>query len=70
MGATDGGRGKKRYGCVVLASFFFALWLSIAWLLWQWSMSLPAQDTSRQDTSREEGEKPTFFELMPRAEGS
>lgn len=52
---------KKRLGCIVLASFLFALWVSVAWFLWHLAMNAPTPP---------EGEKSEPWEIMPRAEGS
>ena len=52
---------KRRFGCIILGSFLFALWLTIAWLLWHWSLRLPMPT---------EDEKSEPWEIMPKAEGT
>lgn len=52
---------KKRKRCFLLAGVAFIIWALGAWLLWHWSVNLPAQP-DREETAP--------FELLPRAEGS
>lgn len=48
-------------GCITLASLLFALWLSVAYLLWLWALNTPMPP---------EDEKSEPWEIIPRAEGS
>ena len=54
-------KGRGRLGCIVLASFLFALWISVAYVLWHWAMNAPMPP---------DDEKSEPWEIMPRADGS